>query len=636
MRWAGLTSRAVRWLLVVAVCMLGGAAGPAAGAERQRAVGDAPSCTSSSRAIPGGPGHRPIAGWAFIGRGHELSHARVSLSTVRGQRIPGGSTRTGATGAFTLSPRARALPRAFVVTVRGRSVGGRRQPRPLAFSALVRRRDLGRIVYVGPASTVLRHYVRAHPGVARRTAETRVRRMLGTPAWHNLGYDLYNISGRWYSPDEVMRRAARRGGMDELVTALARAVQPGGGVTRPRFGASERALSALGAEPYSSAWFVQQLAGGVVSAIGSEGAGWVFDEIGFSSTPAYVGEIESQLNQLAAEMSRLEDEISALNAAVQESYFAQQSNNLTAARAALDTAMEDLAYIPSIEDDDDREYWSQTYFCQDIKPIATNQKPWGSTRVLIDEVLVDVPPGEKPLGVQGAIYTESQDPLWSYLDSQNVWQIVDFWTQYAVEALDVYLEYQHAVGAEEHCDDPPTDAGCPLQKETDLTNQLGENALATLKDAHGTPLNRMVDGYTYDMRSGFMWCVFCWPAAQTQFDALPQVWNGLYDGLPVLAFGNFSMPSNSQLQGLMSGCGCSAANPTGVQWLVDKAGLAPSWLDAPQLAQFPPGVFVMVTDTYTGPTDLRTMTPGPQDNKYLAQYYLPVRTTSPSELPFFP
>ena len=624
-----MASRAATLLLVCAVCALGGAASAAAQA------GDAPSCTSAPSAIPGGPGHRPIRGWAFIGRGYELSNASVSLRTVRGRRIPGGSARTGPTGAFTLSPLARALPRTFVVTVRGRFVGGRRLPRPLAFSALVRRRDLGRVVYVGPASTVLRHYVRAHPGVTDRTAATRVRRMLGIPAWHNLGYDLYNISGRWYSAGRIMRRAAHRGGMNRLVTALVRAANRGS-PDRPRFGESERALSALGAEPYSSAWFVQQLAGGVVSAVGSEGAGWVFDQIGFTTTPAYVDEIESQLNQLAAEMSQLEDAIYALNAAVQESYFAQQSDNLTAARAALDTAMEDLAYIPGIADDEDREYWSQIDFCQDIKPLATNQKPWGSTRVLIDQVLVDVPPGEKPLGLQGAVYMESQDPLWSYIDSQNTWQIVDYWTQYAAEALDVYLEYQHEVGGEQHCDSPPTDAGCPLQKEVDQTNQLGVNALATLKDAHGTPLNRMVDGYTYDMRSGLMWCMFCWPYAQTPFNANAQLSVGLYDGLPVLS-STYYMPTYAQVQGLMSGCGCGPGNPTGVQWLVDKAGLAPSWLDAPKLPQFPPGVYVMVVDTYVEPFDLRTMSNEVDSSlKYYPQYFLPARGTLASELPFFP
>jgi len=635
-------------LVLSIVCVVSGAEIAVGRADRHR-VGDAPSCTSSSSAIPGGPGHRPIAGWAFIGRGYELSHATVSLWTLRGRRIPDASTRTGSTGVFTLSPRARDLPGTFVVRVGGGFIAHRRQSRSFAFSALVHRRDLRRIVFVGLASTVLLDYLRAHPRVSERTARVRVRRILGIPAWHNLGYDLYNISRSWYSAAKVMRVAAARGGMRKLVSALVRAVASGDRAGRPPFqgasqGAAVRARAELVLQKRSpvahaaqATWFLQQLAGGVISAAAGRGAGWVFDQVGFSSNPSYVDDIERQLNQLAAEISQLQDEIAALNTAVQESYYAQQSNNLTAARAALDTAMEDMAYIPGIADDAHREYWSQTYFCQDIKPLATNQKPWGSTRVLIDDVLVDVPPFEKPLGLQGAIYIESQDPFWSSTDSQNVWQIVDFWNQYAVEALDVYLEYQHAIGAEQYCDDPPTDAGCPLQKETDLTSQLATNAMATLKDSQGRPLNPMPDGYTIDIRTGLMWCMFCWPTPALLQDAEAQLPNGVYGGLPVLAFKNFTVPNMGQWRALMSGCGCDANHPTGIQWLVDKAGLAPSWLQAPQLPAFAPGlVMALHPDTYNNTFDLRTMNQWNLGPYSYLMYYLPVRVPSSSELPFYP
>jgi hypothetical protein len=649
-----MTRRAITLLLLCAVCALGTAERAGAGLHRHRGVGDAPSCTSSPSSVPGGPGHRPIAGWAFIGRGYELSDATVSLWTLGGRKIPGAATRTGPTGVFTLSPLARDLPTTFIVRVRGGSIAHRRQPHSFAFAAVVHRRELRRIVFVGLASTVLSDFLRGHPRTAERAALTRLHHVLGVPAWHNLGYDLYNISGNWYSAARVMQVADARGGMRRLVAALVRAMAHAGrGAQPPLPRSSDGAGAARGtfghqgprlAHAAQATWFLTQLASGVISAAAGRGAGWVFDQIGFSFTPSYVSDIEAQLSQLAAEISELQDEIAAVNAAVQESYFAQQSNNLTAARSALDTAMEDMAYLPGITNDTNRQYWAQTYFCQDIKPIATNQKPWGSTRVLIDEVLVDVPPGEKPLGEQGAIYIKSQDPYWSSTDSQNVWEIVDFWTQYAVEAADVYLEYQHTVGAEQYCDNPPSDAGCPLQKEVDLTAKLGQDALATLTDSHGTPLKPMPDGYTVDMRTGLMWCMFCWPAAniiplstpggEGVLAGLPR---GLYDGLPVLAFNNFTLATTAQIKAMMTGCGCDPSHPTGVQWLVDKAALAPSWLNAPDPSPGLHGVYTMGADNIYQVFDLRTL-----DNlvsfEYsgTAVYYLLVRVPSASEFPFYP
>lgn len=557
-----LISRAVPVVVMSAVAALAGAASAAAQAP-----------------IPGGAGHRPIAGWAFLGRGHEVAKATVTLRTVGGRRITGGSARTSRTGAFTLSPRARDLPRTFVVTVRGRSIAGKRQPRSFSLSALAHRQDLDRIVYVGLASTVLRKYLRIHPGVSERTAARRVRRMLGIPAWHTLQYDLYTISPRLYAPSRVLRAAAAHGGINRLAAALSRAVRQGAKVRRPRFRGRPRAVPAQ-----ASSWFIDKLAGGVVSSVGGDGAGWLFDQIGFSNTPAYVNEIESQLNQLAVEMSQLEDAIGAVNTAVQETYFATLSVNLDAARSAIDTAMADMAYIPGIVDDSDRAYWSQKFFDQDIVPIATNQKPWGSTRVLIDEVLVDVPPGETPLGLQGAVYIKSQDPFWTFADSQQVWQIVEYWTQYAVQALDIYLEYQHQVGAEQYCDNPPTHAGCPLQAELDATEALDSNALATLRDSSGTALKQMPSGFMVDVRSGLMWCVACYPAPMAATDAEYGLEGGFYNNqccLPYSAANTMlTLPTLQELANLMSGCGCNGNQRTGVQWLVSKAGLTSSWLNA--------------------------------------------------------
>lgn len=663
-------SRAGTLLLLCAVCVLSGGAIAVAASDHHRRLGDAPSCTSPV-AVPGGPGHQPIAGWAFIGHGYELSDATVSLWTVNGRRIPGGSTRTGTTGGFVLSPRARDLPPTFVVTVRGRVIGRYlRLARPVAFSALVHRRALRRIVYVGLVSTVLLDYLRAHPRLAEGKAARRVRRVLGIPAWHNLGYDLYNISARWYSAATIMRAAAARGGMSNLVKALLRAVDRGGPSSRSPLAAAAAAPTAHAAADFDGAWFLEKLAGGVVSAAAGEGAGWVFDQIGFSSTPAYVGEIEAQLSQLAAQMSQLKDAVSDLNKNVEEAYFAQQQNTLSDARGALDTAMEDLDYIPTIADDTAREYWSQQAFCDDIKPLATNQKPWGSTRVLINNALVNPPPGEKPLGYQAALYLESQSPFWTSTDSQNLWQIVNFWTQYAVEALDVYLDYQHGIAAEQYCDNPPTYNGCRLQAEVELTDQLGNNALATLTTSggpNGTPLKPMPDGYAIDTRTGLMWCTFCWPAVESYSQAVSGLANGWYADEPVLQFKDMTIPSLRQLGDLLKDCRCSTNQPTGIKYLVDKAGLASTWLNArlvqPNLpsdthsAKPPPGpgVFVWSSDpvpppdyldplwtVHAGsylvydPSSVVSAGEGPAPKYGEPMYYLPVRVPAPAEGPFYP
>ena len=609
-------------------------------------------CTSSLGAADRvGPARQSIAGWAFISRGYELSHATVSLWTLGGRRIPGASARTGPTGGFALSPLARELPRTFVVTVRGRLIGDRRLARSFAFSALVHRRDLGRIVYVGLASTVLLDYVRAHPRVSDGTAATRVRRALGIPTWHNLGYDLYNISPRWYSAAKVMKLAAVRGGMNGLVNALARKVRGGGVVRRPPLGGSaETPRDADGSgmlyprqvQPYSSAWFMLNLGAGAVSAVGSAGAGWLFNAIGLNPTPSYIKTIEDQLNRLQAELEQLQDEVSALNVLVQQTYFAQQSNQLTDARSALDTAMEDEAWLANDTDEASQWHFSQVDFCHDIKPIATNDKPWGSTRVLFTNVLVNVMPPQKPLALQGAILLKNQGadyPFWTVSESQNVFEMADYWNQYAVEALDVYLEYEHGIGEQQYCDNPPTDAGCPLQNETDLTQKLANNVVGTLKNSQGTPLEPLPVGYTIDLRSGLMWCMFCSPVAQSYNAAVSGLSSGVYGGQPVLAFKNFKVTGRQQISNLLSGF----TGGDRVKWLVDKAGLNPSWVNASS-PNAPGHLYLWTTDVYScggkcQPAqylfDLKTGSTSGTEFPQYSDYYLPARSIPKSEV-YFP
>jgi hypothetical protein len=667
--------RVVVLVLLVAVSALGGASSAAtAGVQRDHSV-----------LIPGGRGHLPIAGWAFIGRGYELSHATASLRTLRGRPIPGGSSRTGRAGKFTLSPLARDVPRTFVVMVRGGFIAGRRPPRSFAFSAVVHRRDLGRIVYVGLASTVLRGYLRAHPGVAERTAAARVRRMLGIPAWHNLGFDLYNISPRWYPAAKVMRVAAAYGGMKKLVAALVRAVARGRRRGRPPFAGATPAVPAQAesvrktpprAHAAQGSFLLKNLAAGVISAAAGQGAGWAFNQLGLTTTPAYVAEIQSQLNQLAADMSRLKDQVSAVNSAVQETYYGSLTSSLTDARAALDTAMEDMSYVAGDTNDANRMYWAQRFFDSDITPIATNQKPWGSTLVLINNVIAQPPPGVNALGLQGALYIKSQGPFWTLSKSQQMFEIVDFWTQYAVEALDVYLEYEHQVGSQQYCDNPPTDTGCPLQKWVDYTQTLGNQALATLHDPQGRPLKPLPTtkggpdpslptyGFTVDIRSGLMWCTPCQylagtsPPAYSLAAAQSQLSTGYYDNSFALGTGvnftsswvpykDFAVPNSAQLLGLMQGCGCDQNHPTGVQWLVNNGVIDPSWLYADKTPPgvptykpaYPGHVYMWTTDVvfpgaYIVPDLLRGtdgvgISGGPN-------YYLPARTPLPSEGPYYP
>jgi hypothetical protein len=670
--------RVVVLVLLFAFSALGGASSAAtAGVQRHHSV-----------LIPGGRGHLPIAGWAFIGRGYELSHATASLRTLRGRPIPGGSTRTGPTGRFTLSPLARDVPRTFVVMVRGGFIAGRRQPRSFAFSTVVHRRDLGRIVYVGLASTVLRGYLRGHPRVAERTAATRVRRMLGIPAWHNLGFDLYNISPRWYSAAKVKRVAAAYGGLrftleqgdvKKLVAALVRAVARGRRRGRPPFAGATPALPAQAglvrkrrprAHAAQGTFVLQNLAAGVISAAGGQGAGWMFNQVGFTTTPAYVAQIQGQLNQLAADMSRLKDQVSAVNSAVQETYYGSLTSSLTDARAALDTAMEDMSYVAGDTNDANRMYWAQQFFERDIKPIATNQKPWGSTLVLINNVIAQPPPGVNPLGLQGAIYLKSQGPFWTLSKSQQMFEIVDFWTQYAVEALDVYLEYEHQVGSQQYCNNPPTATGCPLQKWVEYTQTLSNQARATLHDPQGRPLKPLPYiqlasdgpkyGYTIDIRSGLMWCTPCeyYPggSADTLAHAQYLLSIGYYTGFALGAglqltpsfvpYKDFAVPNASQLAGLMQSCGCDQNHPTGIQWLVNNADLDPSWLYADKNAPYtgtkpayPGHVYMWTTDVifpgaYIVPDLLRGtdgvgISGGPN-------YYLPARTPLPSEGPYYP
>jgi hypothetical protein len=284
---------------------------------------------------------------------------------------------------------------------------------------------------------------------------------------------------------------------------------------------------------------------------------------------------------------------------------------------------------------------------------------------LINNVMVQPPPGVNPLGLQGAIYLKSQGPFWTLSKSQQMFEIVDFWTQYAVEALDVYLEYEHQVGSQQYCNDPPTATGCPLQKWVDYTQTLSDQALATLHDAQGTPLKPLPTisagpgqptyGFTVDIRSGLMWCTPCqyYPgnSAFTLDAAVSQLSAGYYDNSFALGYRDFAVPNQIQIVNLLQGCGCDLNHPTGVQWLVNNGVIHPSWLDADHAVggakPVNPGhVYVWTTDP--GPTgtggshytrDLKTVA-GNYAGGYIspvAQYYLPARTPAlAGDGPYYP
>jgi hypothetical protein len=124
--------------------------------------------------------------------------------------------------------------------------------------------------------------------------------------------------------------------------------------------------------------------------------------------------------------------------------------------------------------------------------------------------------------------------------------------------------------------------------------------------------------------------------------ALAGLKTGGYSTSCCLVFKDLTLPTYSQLQGFLSGCGCSTSPPTGVQWLVDKAGLTPSWLhaDGPQ-GPFPGSVYIWSGEQEYGMPgyywllELKTGSKGLAPYWY-SEYYLPVRVPAPSELPFYP
>jgi hypothetical protein len=136
-----------------------------------------------------------------------------------------------------------------------------------------------------------------------------------------------------------------------------------------------------------------------------------------------------------------------------------------------------------------------------------------------------------------------------------------------------------------------------------------------------------------------MWCTFCSPAALPYNDAVSGLSSGLYGGQPVLAFKNFKIPSRQQISNLLSGF----TGNDRVKWLVDKAGLNQTWLNA-STPGAPGHLYLWTVDVNScggkcQPAqyvfDLKTGNTSGSDFPQYPEYYLPKRSIPKSEV-YFP
>jgi hypothetical protein len=183
------------------------------------------------------------------------------------------------------------------------------------------------IAVINPVTTLVSRLRERRPQLPLEEARARVRRFLGLPAGADLGVALREVAGfdsLYFSMATFMSEADQHGGLEKfeasLVTEMLRSreathVFPPG--HRLKIG---------------GAFIARNLAAGVLSFAGGQGAGWVLSALGVPSndvTKADIANLQAGLNSLQTSINNLSEQLNNLDAEIKRSAHETQYTDLT-------------------------------------------------------------------------------------------------------------------------------------------------------------------------------------------------------------------------------------------------------------------------------------------------------------------
>lgn len=264
-------------------------------------AGAAPSPAEAGTA-KGGPAStvRHVAGWALLGPDQRVRGGLVEVWTMKGRSLlRDGADRTSGTGTFDVA--VRALPRRYVVSVRGGHVGNWRMRGVMGI--VVRRGEAREKLNVTPLTTVIAARVGVHRSITR--AEREIRTVFNLPRWHDLYADVRHDSSA-FDGGRFVRAAHERGGLDRYVARIGRMVGKRS-VSFRGAPSKTRAKASLSIDPMAIA---RSLAGSAAE----WGLGQFLSIVGFKKDPTAeaLREIKLQLERISAELVEIRRSIDGL------------------------------------------------------------------------------------------------------------------------------------------------------------------------------------------------------------------------------------------------------------------------------------------------------------------------------------
>lgn len=384
-----------------------------------------------------------LVGWALAGGPLDGAKVTVVDSDAKALDVEDVSLESGAWVLNLEDP-----PDDFTVVVAGGTDNGAAFEGELR--ALVRGYDHAepRVLSVSPATTLVAAYLDAHPDLSPADATKAVASFLELPDAVDLEADLVD-SDAWFSGSTFMAEAERAGGVGALVDSLVTELDDGATHAFPP--APTNQATAVATTVATTGITDLQILGGIGSGV-SIVAGIVGIIRGQEQTAALT-EIAGNLNTLASEIVTLNNQLSALTAAVEQNDYSDSISTETSNLAAKAKTSYGLykRMVAARTDDDaaDREAAITAFTASiyspghDYRPLFSGSDGTGG----IDGIYADmVPVGGAPraLGEWTTFAGTGKDRYLTPATQARAAYAVQYWTTLQTQVLAMNLAYENA------------------------------------------------------------------------------------------------------------------------------------------------------------------------------------------------
>ncbi len=312
------------------------------------------------------------------------------------------------------------------------------------------------VVATNPVTTLVSTLRAKRRSMTLSEAQARVRRFLGLPSGSDLGVALREVAGfdsPYFSMTTFMSEARDHHGLRVFEAALVKDMLKSPKATR-RFLPGHRFKSVGG-------FIARNLAAGVLSYAGGQGAGWVVSALGLSTTSgisaADIANLQQGLNDLQTSVANLSQQLDALDQEIKRSAHETQYATLTSQAlviAGTITATQDnlTQYANQcLELDSANQFVPQGADCTNQKDTVISELRDPAVNGAYDQLANLVL--DSPVGTSGIVHlfglslAESRR-FFRPADSVAVQQVSDFWDNELIQAGNLKTELLHLNGVQ--------------------------------------------------------------------------------------------------------------------------------------------------------------------------------------------